>query len=223
MHLQAVIFDMDGVITDTLEYHYLGWQRVCDEVGLSFSRAVNERLRGLSRADSLDVILQEAGARLSEEQAAEVLERKQRYFAEALEGFTSAQILPGVCELMADVRAAGLKVAVGSASRNAELILGKLGIVPLLDGIADSRTIERSKPAPDVFLAAARMIGAAPAACVVIEDGEAGIDAALAAGMWAVGVGPAELVGRAHARFAGLAGVTLADIRAALIEAEDRA
>jgi beta-phosphoglucomutase len=216
VELQAVIFDMDGVITDTLEYHYLGWQRVCDEAGLPFDRETNERLRGLSRPDSLAVILDGVGMTITEEQAAAMLEHKQRYFTEALEHFTSEQILPGVCDLMQDIRAAGVKVAVGSASRNTELILGKLGILPLLDGLADSSMVELSKPAPDVFLHAAELVGAEPRLCAVIEDGEAGIEAALAAGMWAVGVGPAELMGRAHARFDSLAGVKLADLQAAL-------
>lgn len=219
MKLEAIIFDMDGVITDTLEYHYLGWQRVCDEAGLPFSREMNERLRGLSRPDSLDVILEAAGVALPPERCAELLERKQRYFAEALESFTSEQILPGVCDLMEDIRASGLKVAVGSASRNSGLILRKLGIAPLLDAIADSSTVERSKPAPDVFLRAAEMVGVAPGNCAVIEDGEAGIEAALAAGMWAVGVGPAELMTRAHARFPSLDNVKVRDIEAALAAA----
>ncbi len=217
MNIKASIFDLDGVITDTAEYHYLAWQRLADEEGLPFDRAANEHLRGVSRRGSLALIL--AGRPATEAQIAEMTERKNRYYVALLEQVTPANLLPGALPLLHELRAAGVKIGIGSVSKNTRTVLGRLGIADLFDAVADGYSFERSKPAPDVFLKAAEMLGVAPADCAVVEDAAVGVDAALAAGMWAIGLGPAERVGHAHARFDSLDDVTLARLNAVLDDA----
>lgn len=216
MNLQAVIFDLDGVITDTSEFHYLAWKQMADEEGLAFDRHVNERLRGVSRRASLEIILSGADRAFSEEQILEMMERKNGYYVAMLHGITPANLLPGALPLIEELRDAGIKVAIGSASKNTRTVLDKLGIVGLMDVVADGFSVTRTKPAPDLFLWAVEQLAVSPGHCAVVEDAEAGIDAALAAGAWAIGLGPAERVGDAHARFDSLEGVTLVDLLAAL-------
>jgi kojibiose phosphorylase len=216
MNLQAVIFDLDGVVTDTSEYHYYSWQRLADEEGMAFDRQVNERLRGISRRASLEIILAENDRTPGEAEIAGMMARKNDYYVATLEEVTPGNLLPGVVELIRELRAADIRVALGSASKNARTVLERLGIAGLLDVVADGHSVTRTKPAPDLFLWAAGRLGVVPAFCAVVEDAEAGIDAALAAGMWAIGLGPAERVGHAHVRFDSLQGVTLADVTAGL-------
>jgi len=217
MNLQAVIFDLDGVITNTSEYHYQAWQRLADDEGLPFDRQMNEQLRGVARRASLEFIL--AGQSATEEQIAEMMARKNRYYVEMLGQITPADLLSGAVDLLQELRAAGVKTAIGSASKNAGTVLAALGISDLIDAVADGYSVENPKPAPDLFLKAAEMLGVTPGACAVVEDAAAGIDAALAAGMWTIGLGPPERVGHAHARFESLAGMTLTGIMAALADA----
>ena len=183
--LRAVIFDLDGVITDTAEYHYLGWKRLADEQGWPFDREKNERLRGVSRMESLDLILD--GRRLPEAEKVELATRKNRYYVESLEQVTPDDLLPGARELLTACKEAGLKIAIASSSRNARTVLDRLEIAPVFDAISDGNSVERAKPAPDLFLHAADQLGVPPAACAVIEDAESGVEAALAAGMLAIG------------------------------------
>ena len=212
MLIRAIIFDLDGVITDTAEYHYRGWQKLADEEGLTFNREINDRLRGISRRASLEIILDENKRSYTEDQIAEMMERKNTYYVQMLENVSSADLLPGAMEFIQEARAAGIKVALGSASKNAQIVFNKLGIADLLDAIADGYSVSVPKPAPDIFLKAAEMLDVPPAFCAVVEDAEAGVDAALAAGMWAVGLGPQERVGHGHVRFASLDGVHLSDL-----------
>jgi len=216
MHLKAVIFDLDGVITDTAELHYRGWQRVAGEEGLVFDRALNERLRGVARRASIEIILAANQRTVSEATLEAMMERKNRYYVDLLDAVTPADLLPGALPLIEALRQAGIKVALGSASKNAQQVLARLGIARLIDVVADGHSVEHVKPAPDLFLYAAARLGVAPAACAVVEDAAAGIDAALAAGMWAVGLGPQTRVGHAHLRFDSLAGVTLAALQTGL-------
>ncbi len=222
MRLAGVIFDLDGVITDTAEYHYRAWQRLAEEEGLYFDRRINERLRGVSRSASLAIILAENRRTLDEAEMAAWMDRKNRYYVEMLTQITPADLLPGALELIRELRAAGIKVALGSASKNAPTVLAQLGIAHWFDVVADGTHVERTKPAPDLFLWAARAMGLLPGLCAVIEDATAGIDAALAAGMWAIGLGPEERVGHAHVRFESLQGVTLDRLLAGLEEASWR-
>ncbi|MCX7851305.1 MAG: beta-phosphoglucomutase [Caldilineales bacterium] len=219
MVLAGVIFDLDGVITDTAEYHYRAWQRLANEEGLRFDRQINERLRGVSRRASLEIILAENNRQVSETQMAEWMERKNAYYVASLAEVTPADLLPGAVPFIRELREAGIRVALGSASKNARTVLERLGIADLFDVVADGTSVERTKPAPDLFLWAARQMGLPPGLCAVVEDAAAGIDAALAAGMWAIGLGPEERVGHAHLRFDSLAEVTLEQVLAGLEDA----
>ncbi|MEZ4771097.1 MAG: beta-phosphoglucomutase [Caldilineales bacterium] len=216
MELQAVIFDLDGVITDTAEYHYRSWQRMAEEEGMYFSRKINERLRGVSRRASLEIVLAENVRTATETEIAAMMERKNDIYVAMLDDIGPGDLLPGVVEFIRQLRAAGIRTALGSASKNARTVIDRLGIASLLDVIADGYSVERPKPAPDLFLWAADRLGVPPAVCAVVEDAAAGIDAALAAGMWAVGLGPQERVGHAHVRYDSLASVTLAELLADL-------
>ena len=213
-NIQGVIFDLDGVLTETAEYHYRGWQRLADEEGIPFDRQANEAMRGLSRRDSL---LQMLGDRSrTEEQLQEMMDRKNRYYLEFIKDVNPADLLPGAVELLDELRSAGIKVAIGSASKNAQEVIQRLGVGDRVDTISDGYSVTRSKPAPDLFLHAAAQLGLAPEHCVVVEDAASGVEAALAAGMWAVGLGPVERVGAAHVVLPSLAGVHWSDLLAKL-------
>lgn len=205
--LRAVIFDLDGVLTDTAEFHYRAWQELADAEGLPFDRQANEALRGVSRADSLRLVL--AGREVDEAAFARMMAVKNERYVELLADMSPRDLLPGALELVEACRARGLKLAIGSSSKNAPMVLDALEITDRFDAIADGSTVEVAKPAPDLFLAAARSLDVEPAACAVVEDAEAGVDAALAAGMLAVGIGPAERVGHAHLRYPSTADVDL--------------
>jgi beta-phosphoglucomutase len=205
--LQAVIFDLDGVLTDTAEFHYLAWQELADAEGLPFDRAANDALRGVSRADSLRLLLD--GREVEGPDFQRMMAAKNERYVELLADMSPDDLLPGALELIEACRARSLKTAIGSSSKNAPMVLGALGIDDRFDAIADGTSVEVAKPAPDLFLAAARMLDVRPEACVVIEDAAAGVDAALAAGMVAVGIGPHERVGHAHHRYDTTADVDL--------------
>jgi beta-phosphoglucomutase len=212
--IRAFIFDLDGVITDTAEYHYRGWKRLAEEEGLSFSRVDNEHLRGIPRRESLMLILKDRV--YSEAKILEMMERKNGYYLEFIKEISPRDLLPGAKELLEEIRAAGLKNALGSASKNAGEVLDRLGIRSLFDAVSDGHSVERQKPAPDLFLHAASQLDLLPAECVVVEDAAAGIEAARAGGFHSVGLGPPERIGEAEAVFPSLSGVRLADLLKAL-------
>lgn len=205
--VQAAIFDLDGVLTDTAEYHYRGWQQLADEQGWAFDRELNERLRGVSRMESLAIILDHNGVEASAQQQQEWADRKNRYYVDALADVGPEDLLPGARELVAACKQRGLRVAIASSSRNARMVLDRLEIAGEFDAISDGHSVELAKPSPDLFLHAAEQLDAGPARCVVFEDAGSGVDAALAAGMVAVGIGPPERVGHAHHRFDTVADV----------------
>ncbi|BAU05028.1 beta-phosphoglucomutase [Fischerella sp. NIES-3754] len=214
--IRGFIFDLDGVLTDTAEYHYLAWQKLADEEGLPFSREANEALRGVSRRESLLRIV--GDRKYSEAQLQEMMDRKNRYYVESIQNISPQDLLPGVVTLLDELKQAGIKIALGSASKNARTVIEKLGIANRIDAIADGYSVQRPKPAPDLFLYAAKQLGLEPAQSVVVEDAEAGIEAALAGGMWAIGLGPASRVGAAHIVLPSLAGVHWSDLHAKLNE-----
>lgn len=191
MPIQAVIFDLDGVIVSTDEYHYQAWLRLAQEEGLRFDRGVNEKLRGVSRMESLDIILRQSGRICGEAEKTAMAERKNRYYRDLLQQLSPDHILPGVAGLLDELKARGIRTAIGSSSKNTPVILEKIGLSTRFDAIADGNDITNSKPDPEVFLLAAKKLGIPPSECAVIEDAEAGIEAALAAGMTAVAVGSA--------------------------------
>jgi beta-phosphoglucomutase len=210
MPVRAFIFDLDGVLTDTAEYHYRAWKRLADEEGWPFTRQDNEALRGIPRRESLLMILKDQT--LPEERILELTERKNRYYLEYIREVSPGDLLPGAREFLQELRAAGLKTALGSASKNAPQVVQQLGIAELLDVIADGSSVARQKPAPDLFLYAAERLGVPPAECVVVEDAAAGIAAARAGGFRSIGLGPVERVGAADVVLPSLEGVRLEQI-----------
>lgn len=188
--LQAIIFDLDGVLTDTAEYHYRAWKRLADEEGIPFTREDNEKLRGVSRRRSLEILLR--GRQVDEQRAQEMMARKNRYYQELIAEISPANLLPGVAELLADLRAAGLHIAVATVSRNAQAVIDGLDIWGRIDALSDGHSVRRSKPSPDLFLHAAAQLRVPPSECLVVEDAAAGIEAAAAAGMHSVALGPPE-------------------------------
>ncbi len=206
----AFIFDLDGVLTDTAEYHYRAWKRLADEEEIVFSREDNEKLRGVSRRASINLILKEE--KLPEQKIIEMMERKNSYYRQFIKEMSKADLLPGAEENLMQLKAAGFKLALASASKNARTVLDKLGIESNFDYIADGHSVEKTKPAPDLFLFAAEKLGVHPQACIVVEDAEAGVTAARAAGMSVIGIGPAERVGKADLVYNSLAEVNLEKI-----------
>lgn len=197
MAIRGFIFDLDGVLTDTAEYHYRGWKRLSDELGIPFTREDNEHLRGIPRRESLMQILK--GQHYPEEKIHEMMERKNSYYLEFIREIKPADLLPGAQELLEEIRQAGLKSALGSASKNAPDVIKRLGIAHLLDAVSHGGSVERQKPAPDLFLHAADQLQLQPRECVVVEDAAAGILAGKAGGFHTLGLGPRERVGNAEA------------------------
>ena len=190
-NVNAVIYDLDGVLVSTDEYHYLAWKRLADEEKIPFDRAINERLRGVSRMDSLAIILELSTRRYSEEERRALADRKNGYYVESLQALGPAAVLPGARETVDALRVLGLLQAVASSSKNAPTILARTGIADLFDTSIDGSMITRSKPDPEVFLKAAESLGVSPGNCVVVEDAVSGVQAANAAGMRAFAVASA--------------------------------
>lgn len=191
LDIRAFIFDLDGVITDTAELHYRAWKRLADEEGLPFTRADNEHLRGVSRRESLNRILK--GRPIDEPTAQAWMTRKNTYYQDYLTELTTADTLAGADEFLKTARQAGVKIGLGSASRNAREVLGRLALLFLFDVVGDGYSVVNAKPAPDLFVWVAGGLGVNPTQAVVFEDAEAGIDAALAGGFWTVGIGSANV------------------------------
>lgn len=208
--IQAFIFDLDGVLTDTAEHHFLSWKRLCEEEGIPFNREINEKLRGVSRKKSLEIILGEK--KVSAEKFAEMMARKNKYYQESIRNISPADLFPGAEEILEELKKKGLKLALGSSSKNARTVIKGLGIEKYFDVIGDGNSVEKAKPAPDLFLFAAKRLGVSPGKCVVVEDAEAGIEAALEAGMFVVGIGPPERVGKSHIFFPSVLEIQLEEI-----------
>ena len=197
--IKAVIFDLDGVIVDTAHYHFVAWQRLANELGITFTEKENERLKGVSRMHSLEIILEIGGVVLSEAKKEELATKKNGWFVEYIEAIRPEEIFKGVKQMLISLREKGFKVALASSSKNAETVLRLLEIKGLFDTVVDGTMIIKSKPDPEIFLSAASKVGVNPSECVVFEDAEAGVEAALAAGMKCVGVGSVDQLGKAHA------------------------
>lgn len=187
---KAIIFDLDGVIVDTAKFHFLAWKSLADELGYFFDEKVNERLKGVSRMRSLEIILEVNGAteKFTDDEKAEMAARKNDLYVSFVKTLKPGDMLPGVEEFLSRAKAAGLKTAVASVSKNAPLVLKCLGAADKFDYVADAARVTRSKPAPDIFLDCARALGVDPADCIGVEDAQAGIEAIKAAGMYAVGI-----------------------------------
>jgi len=187
--IRGFLFDLDGVLVDTAQYHFLAWQRMASELGIHFGEAENEQLKGVSRAESLNRILAWGGQTMPETEKQRWMTLKNEWYLELVRGMPANDYLPGAHEFLVASRAAGIKVALGSASKNAPLILERLGWMPLFDALVDGNVVTASKPDPEVFLEGARRLGLQPEECVVFEDSEAGVEAARRGGMKVVGIG----------------------------------
>lgn len=192
MKIKAVIFDLDGVIVTTDECHYQSWKRVADEEGVMFTREVNERLRGVSRMASLEIVLEKAKKSYSDDEKIQLAERKNAYYVELIGTLTKDAILPGVERNLKQLKENGIKVAIGSSSKNTPIILKQIGLADSFDAISDGNNITKSKPDPEVFIKAADMLGIPYEECLVVEDADAGIIAGKAAGMTTLAVSKAK-------------------------------
>lgn len=198
--IEAVIFDLDGVIVSTDEFHYLAWKKLADRLGIEFDREINERLRGVSRRESLMIVLEKSEVEYSEEDILGFLDEKNATYLELLQQLSPADILEGVEEKLEWFEANNIHMAIGSSSRNTPVILEKIGLSTRFEAIADGNQIKNSKPDPEVFLLAAKLLGIAPEKCLVVEDAAAGVEAAIAANMAVLGVGSASEDARADYR-----------------------
>lgn len=187
--IKGVIFDLDGVLVDTAVFHFQAWKRLAQELGFDFTEIENEQLKGVSRIASLEKILNWAGVDASESEKIEMAERKNRWYLDLVEQMKADEILPGALELLHWLKKNGYQVALGSASKNAPLILEKTGMISFFDVLVDGNSVSLSKPNPEVFLKAARDLKLLPEVCLVFEDAQAGVDAARAAGMSVIGIG----------------------------------
>ncbi len=191
--IKAVIFDLDGVLVTTDELHFSAWKRLAEELGITgFTKADNARQRGVSRMASLEVVLEKTDRKFNDEEKLALAEKKNDMYVKSLSTLSPNDVLSGVNEFITYLRNNGIKTAVGSASKNTPLILGKTQLSDKFDAISCGLDTQKSKPDPEVFLIAADKLGIAPSECVVIEDSDAGIEAAKAGGMYAVAVGEAE-------------------------------
>ena len=210
--IEACIFDLDGVVTDTAEYHYLGWKKMADEANFHFDRLINEQLRGVSRRQSLQIILRYNDEKLSEQKMKEMMDKKNEYYQRLLQEISEEDYLPGIKALIISLRKIGIKTAIASASKNAHVVIHNLKGERLFDFIADGYSVDKTKPAPDLFLYAAKKMEVSPSKSVVFEDAEAGIQAALSGGFLCVGIGPEERVGKATLRYSNTTEIQLEQI-----------
>ncbi|WP_430391302.1 beta-phosphoglucomutase [Dyella sp. 20L07] len=209
--LRAVIFDLDGVIADTAVVHRAAWEHLAGEIAVPFDDIIAERMKGVDRRGSLEILLERAARTYTEAEKQQLEDRKNRYYVQQIERFGPAQLLPGARAAVEAVRMAGLRIGLASASRNAPLLLERLGIADLFDYVVDAARIEHSKPHPEIFLAAAAGLDVAPAACLGVEDAAAGITSIHAAGMVAVGIGEREALGEADIVLPGLTSFRIGD------------
>lgn len=207
--IKACLFDLDGVIVDTAVYHYQAWKRLANELGFDFTEEENEKLKGVSRVQSLELILGWAGVTKTAEEKAELAGRKNEWYVEMISDMTPQEILPGAKRFIEDVRSAGLKTALGSASKNTALILERTGLQPLFDAVIDGNVVTVSKPDPQVFLMGAKALGVRPEECVVLEDAVAGVEAGKAGGMKVIGIGSPGVLQDADLVVDGLFAVTV--------------
>ncbi len=208
---KAIIFDLDGVLTDTSEYHYQAWKHLADDEGIPFTREENDKhLRGVGRRESLMYIIR--GRQYSEDQIQEMMDRKNRYYNELIKNMTPDDLVAGGRALLQEIREAGIKIAIASASKNCRTVLDRLKIMDLLDGVADGYSVVNGKPAPDLFVYAAGLVHVPTPDCLGVEDADAGIEAIKNAGMQALGIGPADRFHRADKVLPDMANKHLQDL-----------
>ena len=188
-NFKGAIFDLDGVLVDTAKYHYKAWKMLAQKLGFDFTMTDNERLKGVSRMQSLEILLEIGGITVSDEEKNELAEQKNACYVRLIEEIGENELLLGVKDYLNLLKDQGVKIALGSASKNAMMILNNLGIVPLFDAIIDGNKVNRTKPDPEVFTKAVQELGLSPKECIVFEDAVAGLEAAKNAGIATVGIG----------------------------------
>lgn len=210
--IKACIFDLDGVIVDTAHYHYLAWQRLAHEIGIDLTQKDNEKLKGVSRMQSLQIILDMGRITLTKDRKEALADRKNEWFVEYIEAMKPSEIFPGVKQLITAIRKKGIKVALASSSKNAPRVIELLGIANLFDVVVDGSMIVDTKPDPEIFLLCGQKLNIRPANCLVFEDAEAGVEAAVRAGMKCVGVGSPAILGKANKIVAKTADFKIEDL-----------
>jgi beta-phosphoglucomutase len=209
--IKGFLFDLDGVIVDTAKYHFLAWKRLADELSITFTENDNERLKGVSRMSSLDIILELGKKNLSIEVKEMLAAKKNAWYVDYIINMTPAEILSGALEFIQQAKAQHIKIALGSASKNAMTILQRLNITSYFDAIISGNEVSKAKPDPEVFLKGAEALGLKPEECVVFEDAAAGVEAAINGKMKCIGIGAANVLGAADLVVAGLAAISIND------------
>jgi beta-phosphoglucomutase len=211
--IKACLFDLDGVIVDTAKYHYLAWRRLANELGFEFTEEDNERLKGVSRMKSLEILLEIGGVSFDEKIKEELAAKKNDWYVDYISTMDASEILPGVLDFLKELKENGIKISLGSVSKNAMTILTNVGILDYFDAVIDGTKITHAKPDPEVFLKGAEELGVTPENCVVFEDAQAGIEAAINAGMYSVGVGSPEILGKADFVIPGFDGMAVEKLK----------
>ena len=209
---QAGLFDLDGVIVDTAKYHYLAWQNLAHDLGFEFTEKDNQRLKGVSRMRSLEILLEVGGVTLNDESKIRLAKQKNEQYLEFIRKIDHSELLPGAEVFLWCLKKKGIKTALGSASKNAPLIIKNLKIEHLFDAVIDGNKVAKAKPDPEVFLLGAQELGVESPKCIVFEDAEAGLQAARAAGMYAVGIGQPDELPSADIVFPGLYALRVEDL-----------
>lgn len=213
--IEACLFDLDGVVVDTAKYHFIAWKALAEELGFEFTLEDNERLKGVSRMRSLEILLEIGGLQFPEQEKMAMAERKNALYVSYIEKMTPDETLPGVREFLQELRASGIKIALGSASKNAPMILERIRLSGMFDAVVDGNSITEAKPDPEVFLKGAGLLGVRPENCVVFEDAVAGVEAARNANMFIVGIGEPEILGMADLVIPEFGGFTFGKLKKA--------
>lgn len=213
MKIKACLFDLDGVVVDTARYHYIAWNKIAEELGFHFSEQDNERLKGVSRMESLNILLDVGRINIDSAQKIELAEKKNNLYVSYIRQMTPDEILPGVIRFLDELHKNNLLIALGSASKNAMFILDKIGLAQKFDAVIDGNKVSRAKPDPEVFLKGASELGVSPVNCLVFEDAQAGIDAARNGGMSVIGIGKGENLKNADFVIPGFANMNIDQLR----------
>ena len=207
--IKACIFDLDGVIVDTAKYHYLAWKRLAGELGFEFTEDDNERLKGVSRLDSLEILLSIGNKSFDDKTKLLLAEKKNSWYVEYISKMSKDEVLPGVENFLEVLKNAGIKISLGSVSKNALQILKSLNLTNYFDAIIDGTRISKAKPDPEVFLKASSELNIPPEECIVFEDASAGIDGAINANMYSIGVGSPKILNKANKVISGFTTIDL--------------
>jgi len=208
----ACIFDLDGVLVDTAVYHYQAWKKLANSMGFDFSHAQNEQLKGVNRMRSLDMILNWGGITKTDAEKEELAGLKNSWYVDMISKMSASEVLPGTVELLEELKSKGIKMALGSASKNSGLILERTNLTHFFDAVVDGNSVTTSKPDPEVFLKGAELLATPAANCIVFEDASAGVQAAISANMAVVGIGEAANLPGADLIIKDLSGITVAEL-----------